>query len=304
MRSTATRKAQTLTNAKFQLGRFADKQVFPIFVLALLGIELMLLTPSRNLASNVMLNNYLVKKMKYYLTLLVTLLLGYTSFSQRYLYVNEDCVIEKKVKKINILHIKSTIDTTKTTIEKDETIGQVQDYPPVLSKEFDRNIKRSKEYYDNRDYINAAKELEIAYNKEPENLFIAENYARALYWIDAEKEKSYYAYRKIVMQLDKQSQISESILTIDYWHRESYWKLATLYLDLGNWSEAFVLINKFIISIQENKGERIYNQALEYATECLFNMKEFEFAKHFAERTLFYDPQNDYAKEVLSKIKK
>jgi len=34
---TVAQKAQTLTNAKFQLGRFADKQVFPIFVLALSG---------------------------------------------------------------------------------------------------------------------------------------------------------------------------------------------------------------------------------------------------------------------------
>ena len=31
---------ETLTNAKFQLGRFADKQVFPILVLALSGDRL------------------------------------------------------------------------------------------------------------------------------------------------------------------------------------------------------------------------------------------------------------------------
>jgi len=241
--------------------------------------------------------------MKHIYIILTALLLTQSAFSQKYLYVNEDCVIEKKIKKVNIIHIKSTIDKSKVDIEKDETIGEVQEYPKVLSEEFDNNIKKSKEFYNNRNYANAAKELELAYKKEPKNIFVAENYARALYWIDSEKEKSYNVYRKIVLQLDKQSEDSESILTIDYWHRESYWKLATLYLDLGKWSEAFVLINKFIISIQENIGEKVYNQALEYATECLFNMKEYEFAKHFAERTIFYDSQNEYAKEILLKIK-
>jgi len=240
-----------------------------------------------------------------HLTILLTLLLAsLLAFNQEYRFVNEDCIVNNNVKDIVLIHVNKTFSGEEATVEMDETIGQIEPFPEILSKQFDSNIKKSQELYNKGDYLGAAKELEFAYKTEPKNLFISFNYARALYWVDSEFEKSFDIYKKIVDQLDKENGNSDTVLTVDMWFREAYWKLATLYMDKKDWVEAFHLINRFLLSIRDFKGQPVYTQSLEYLTECSYYMKEFELAEHFANRTLHFDPNNQFAQNVLKEIKK
>lgn len=73
-------------------------------------------------------------------------------------------------------------------------------------------------------------------------------------------------------------------------------------MDYGKWSDWFYEINRFLCSIQNEKGEMVYEQALSYLTECAFEMGNTELCLHFANRVLFYNPKNEYVKYYMAKI--
>jgi tetratricopeptide (TPR) repeat protein len=222
------------------------------------------------------------------------------TFSQKYVFINDHCIISKETTSIAFLHINSTV--TKAEIEMGDKIGTIQKLPDILSKKFNSEIKESQALYAQRDYSKAAFILENAYESEPENLFIAENYARALYNIDSSKAKAFEVYKRLIDQLNTKYNEQSNELKIDVWHRESYWKLATLYLDHQDYESAIDLLIKFQLSIADYIGKPVYNQVLDYMTECTFYLNEIEVSKKLAQLTLKYDPENSFIKELLKKM--
>ena len=71
-------------------------------------------------------------------------------------------------------------------------------------------------------------------------------------------------------------------------------------MDYGYWNEAQYEISRFILSIGELKGDIVYIQALAYLTECFYELNNTELSRHFANRTLIYDPKNRDAKYYLN----
>ncbi|MFB6342775.1 hypothetical protein ACE1ET_13685 [Saccharicrinis sp. FJH62] len=239
------------------------------------------------------------------LVLIVVILFFSKSYSQEYYFANDDCVLNNQFTGYTFINIIRTLDENTKYVEQDEKIGEIAEFPKIQSENYQENIDKSVQYYLNGEYYKAAEELKKPFKKEPDNLFITFNYARALYWIedDNSKENSFKIYKDFVYRLDSINGKSDSTITIDFWFRESYWKLATLYMDYNDWSNAAQLINRFILGIQDFKGTPVYVQSLEYLTECYFNMYDDKLAKYFAERTLYYDSNNKYVKDILKKIK-
>lgn len=216
---------------------------------------------------------------------------------------NPDIAIKTSVKHIDLIHLVSKFDSI-GNVSMGEILGQVAPFPKKLSNRFDSNIQKSKKLYTKKKYKKAVNILEEAIKIEPTNPFILYEYARATYRIKEKAEDSYKTYKKLVRILDSTYNNSDSNMVIDFWFKEAYWKLGTLHMDHNKWSEAFYEINRFIGSIQDMKGEFIYEQALSYLTECAFEMGEFELSTHFANRTLFYNPKNEYVKYYLKEIKR
>ncbi len=170
-----------------------------------------------------------------------------------------------------------------------------------MSDLYDKQIKQSMSYYEKKDYKNAKIILEEPIKKESNNLYILYYYARASYQID--KETSYKSYIKLIKSLDSIYNDTSFNVTIKMWFREAYWKLGTLYMDNKKWNEAKYEISRYLLSIQGLEKEYSYSQALEYLTECYFNLYDDKLAVYMATQTLKRDPNNTYVKEILEKIK-
>ena len=226
------------------------------------------------------------------------------SYSQSYQLENPDAAVRTTFTNIDLINVNYGFEEDTTDVEIGQTIGKIAPYPDPLSEKFEKQIFESRKYYNNGDYEKASKILEKPYEREPDNKFIMEAYSRALYQIETKRGLSYKIYKKLVTQLDDESGMNDSTLTIDFWFREAYWKLGTLYMDNGEWINAFEDISRFILSIQDSKGTPIYDYALTYLTECAFEMGHEELCEHFANRTLSYNPNNEQVKYYLNEIKK
>ncbi len=233
--------------------------------------------------------------------LLIFSLFSISTIAQEYVFLNDYCIINKKTTAIDFLHVTSSV--TKAEIEVGETIGSIQKFPEFYSKVYQNQVLESQALYEQGEFIKAANKLKIAYKNEPTNLFIAENYARALYNVDSTKAQSFEVYKKLVNQLNSQHNEQSNELKIDMWHREAYWKLATLYLDIQNYESAIDLLIKFQLSITDFIGMPVYTQVLDYMTECTFYLNELEISKKYAQNTLIYDPENSYVKGLIKKMK-
>ncbi len=244
---------------------------------------------------------YLITENMNRIFLLILLLFSINTVAQEYVFLNDHCIVNKNVVAINFFHITSKV--TKEDIKEGEKIGSIQKLPEFYSKVYHNQILESQALYEQGEFEKAANKLKVAYKYEPSNFFIAENYARALYKVDGKRSKSFEVYKKLVNQLDLQHNEQSNELTIDMWHREVYWKLATLYLDIQDYESAIKLLIKFQLSITSFIGKPIYTQVLEYMTECTFYLNEFEISKKYAQNTLKYDSENSYIKELLKKMK-
>ena len=89
-------------------------------------------------------------------------------------------------KSIQILHLTPAARMEGgSRVERGTLLGTVQIPPPRLSIKYHEAIRESQRLSGQRAYGNAAHVLAGAYTEEPNNPFIPEPYARALYWIDA-----------------------------------------------------------------------------------------------------------------------
>jgi tetratricopeptide (TPR) repeat protein len=237
---------------------------------------------------------------RHLLIIYISIFLSNTIFGQ-YNLKNPDIATKATIKYIDLIHLISN-NPDMQDLKIGEVLGQVSPYPEKLSENFDTQINKSKELYNQQKYNKASKILNKALKMEPENPFILNEYARSLYRLDDKSDVCYDTYKNLIRILDSTYNNSDSILVIDVWFREAYWKLGVLHMDFGNWSDGFYEINRFLCSIQGEKGELVYEQALSYLTECAFEMGNYDLCLHFANRTLYYNPKNDYVKYYLEKM--
>jgi hypothetical protein len=238
-----------------------------------------------------------------YLATLILLFLSTTWINAQVQFKNPDVPFFDLISSMDLIHIvKPSNSDSIIKIVRNQIIGQVAPYPDKFSETFDNEIRLSIKSYESGDFLNAKKILEDPIMIEPNNAFILFNYARASYNVD--KPKSYEVYKKLVSLLDSRYHSVISAPVIDLWFREAYWKLGTLYMDNKVWSNAYYEISRFILSIQESKWTPVYSQAMEFLTECAYNLNDNNLSYYLAQRTLWYDPNNQYAKSILIKTNK
>jgi len=217
-------------------------------------------------------------------------------------YVNPDVPLANEWKKVRYINIiPTTTIQAGVQIKAGDIIGDIASRPVILSVQFDTEIKKSSDYYNKKEYQKAIEVLKNAIIKEPNNLFILETYARACYWIDS--KESFRVYKILVEKIDSKNYSPGFDIALDYWFFESYWKLGTLYMDFKQYDKAYYEISRSLQCMNYAKGQYIYCQALEYLTECAYMMEDDDLARYFAKRTLFYDPKNEYVKDILQKLK-
>ena len=232
------------------------------------------------------------------------LLLLFLICSQSSLYAqnnlnNPDFLISSSIEDIVLVHMSSDLNKNNSEVKIGQKIGTIDKLPKKTSIKNDSKIKKSKEHYKNGEYEKAYEILINSIENEPNNPFILEPIARAQYKLPSKQKESFENYKLLIHQLDSLNGTSKTKITVDMWFIESYWKLGTLYMDNSEWKKAQYEINRFLMSIQNMKGSVIYVQALAYLTECFFELDNQELYKHFANRTLIYDPNNEYAKNCL-----
>lgn len=224
-------------------------------------------------------------------------------YSQGYNLVNPDVPIRDIITHYEFVHVDQTA-ATNSDVVPGQVIGKISPLPEFYSDTFNEEVILSKQYYREGDFHKAQKVLAKAAQKEPNNTFILEAYARALYKIDEKKDLSYSTYKRLIELIDLKNNKTDTVLTVDIWFREAYWKLGTLHMDNKKWTQAFEEISRFMMSINEMKGSPVYVQALEYLTECAYMTNSKPLCEHLANRTLFYDPTNERVKYYLSEINK
>jgi hypothetical protein len=217
-------------------------------------------------------------------------------------YLNPDIPLSNSITSFDFIHVVNLSKQDTADVKIGEKIGSIEKHPDKLSKKFEKEIRLSMNSYEKNDFNNAKIVLKKAAVIENQNPFILNAYARACYHVD--KPTSFIMYKNLIAHLDSTYRNADSTMVVDIWFREAYWKLGTLYMDRNEWKKAYYEISRFALAIQELKGQKIYTQALEYLTECAFNLREDKLTNYLANRVLSYDKQNEYAQNVLNESKK
>jgi tetratricopeptide (TPR) repeat protein len=180
---------------------------------------------------------------------------------------------------------------------------QPQPLPAVQSVRHQKEIDTSRRLYEEGKYVEAAKAVQAALKDEPDNEFILECYARALYRTDTYRPASYEFYRRLISLLDSKAN-EKTTIPLDSWFMEAYWKYGTLLMDMGDWERAaFEISRALAISIIHNDVQGFVPQAYSYLTKAYFHLTRYDVAKYYAEAALQIDPNNEYVKYYLDEIK-
>ncbi len=236
------------------------------------------------------------------------------------------------------LHIipSDLLATTNNDIKKNQYIGSIEKIPLKLSKKYDLLIKKSIRLYDEKKYEEAAKVLEAAVTNEPENPFVLNYYARALYRFD--KNSSFLFYNKLINLLDNQKldenslelskndlslseiknnkileeikelqlemeKINNNKIVIDFWFKEAYWKLGTLYLDRGDFLRGIYEISRSMVTSDEDDAQ-IREQGYSFLCESYCFLNKPELANYCKEEVFKINPKNTYILKFLDMLKK
>lgn len=182
-------------------------------------------------------------------------------------------------------------------------MATIKSRPAVQSRRHQNEIDMSRRLYDEGKYIDAAKAVHNALKDEPENEFILECYARALYRTDTYRPESFELYRRLISLLDSRDQ--KSTIALDSWFMEAYWKYGTLLMDTREWEKAaFEISRALAISFSLNDAQPFALQAYSYLTKAYFHMGRYDTAKYYAGAALEINPKNEYVKYYLDQIER
>jgi tetratricopeptide (TPR) repeat protein len=182
--------------------------------------------------------------------------------------------------------------------EAGDSIGVVDSYPPHLSERHDETLKQASSLYDQRRYAEAAALLEPASSDEPDNAFVLNAYARALFWIDGRRDRSFEVYRRLIALLDREGGTGDSVVSVDLWFSEAYWKIASLYLDRRDYKGAAFELSRFLVT-NPSRESRVLRQVFDYLVEAYAHLGDTELARFWAARALRLDPTDGYVLGLL-----
>jgi hypothetical protein len=109
----------------------------------------------------------------------------------------------RRMMKIQGIEVLTDSDSSRWTVPVG--MGKAQPLPTVQSARHQNEIDTSRQLYDEEKYIEAAKAVQAALKDEPENEFLLECYARALYRTDTYRPTSYEFYRRLISLLDSKT---------------------------------------------------------------------------------------------------
>jgi len=192
------------------------------------------------------------------------------------------------------------------SVFKGDIIGTITPLPEVLSQRFDRDIQISKNLYQEGRYLLAYQVLESAIDQEPDNPFILNESARALYWIDSLKTQSFEMYKKLIDILDESGRAEERVegVYVNMWFIEAYWKIGTLYMDLEEHNNAIYEIHRALTGLAGQDHPQLLEQAYSYMTKAYYKVGNREASECYAKETLAINPRNTFIKPYRSQYEK
>ena len=137
----------------------------------------------------------------------------------------------------------------------------------------------------------------------PEVLY---QYARALYRIPDAKPQSFAAYQRLIALLDTYGREDGATCVVYVPFVESYFKLATMQMDNAQWQLAAYNLSRFLYALNavpSYKTADIYEQALQYQTECFAELGNASLCSYYGKRTLKLFPQNHYVGQYLAHLR-
>lgn len=235
------------------------------------------------------------------------------------------------------LHIiPSDLLKIRNEVKQYQYLGSQENMPKKLSNKYDFIINKSIKLYNEKRYEEAAKTLEAAVNNEPDNPFILNYYAKALFWFD--NDNSFLYYKKLADILNNQdlgekylelkentndmltiknnklveeikeiqsemAKINSNKIIVDLWFLEAYWKLGTLYLDRNDYKRGVYEITRAMVTLV-NENNLLREQAYSYLCECYCILNKPELANYCKEEVFKINPNNTYILKFLEMLKK
>lgn len=183
-----------------------------------------------------------------------------------------------------------------------DLLGTFEGRPAVLSKRHQREIDSASALYQRRDFTDAAAVLAPAYADERDNPFLADEYARTLFWIDSRRNECFEVYQRLIAQLDKQDGTNDRQVAVDAWFREAYWKIASLYLDREDWQHAAFEIARFLAVPTTDASPAALTQVYGYFAEATEKLGRQDLTRWAALQVLRANPRDSDAVQFLRQL--
>jgi tetratricopeptide (TPR) repeat protein len=178
-----------------------------------------------------------------------------------------------------------------------QTVGQPLARPAAVSARFQKQIDQAAALYAKQEFSGSAAALEEPFQKDHDNPFLIEEYARALYRTQRRSAAAVH-YRRLVTSLDAVgTSIRPDYVYLDHWFLDAYWKLATLDMDEGHWQAAICGINRVLLTAQP---ETLVHEAFDYLVEAEAASGRHDLARLYADETLRRFPGDTYVGKFVS----
>ena len=195
-------------------------------------------------------------------------------------------------RRLHIVHLQRRSGRDSTAVWPGDTLGTVEPRPVPLSARYQRTIDSASALYQRREFAAAAALLAPAYADERDNLFVADEYARTLFWIDTRRNESFEVYRQLIDRLDRQYGANDREVVVDAWFSEAYWKIASLYLDRADWEHAAFEIARFLSVRSNDANAAALTQVYNYFAEATVHLDRHDLTRWAAEQALRANPRN------------
>lgn len=175
-------------------------------------------------------------------------------------------------------------------------LGTIEPMPMIQSERHQAELQTAQGLYVRGRFLDAALLLEPAVRDEPDNPFLLEVRARALFRVDSLRPASRETYRHLVAVLNRRVAQAPEDVVVDLWFVDAYWKLALLCLDSEDYQGALGgLVKVAMVSPSQYPAAR--EQLYAYFAETFFHLGQRDAANYYVRRTLEQNPRNTYVLE-------
>jgi tetratricopeptide (TPR) repeat protein len=178
------------------------------------------------------------------------------------------------------------------TIGPERSAGVVQPFPYPQSPRHQDLILLARQLYAQGRFLEAIRAIEPAITAEPENPFVLNEYARALFQVDSLRSAARLQYERLETLLVKPWAPESNTVVIDMWFTDTYWKLGMLYLDVENYQGAYLELAK--VALTNPPSPILREQVFGYLAEAAFHLGQQPTADWFINKTLELNPANRY----------